>query len=98
MSKEVCIRIWTRNTAPQEFASFATLFDDGDAAHNTIMIAHIPAAILADRIYQQCVHPGPVNQEESWYRWEGRGIFGTNGWETFPHPKCDGIILVGGWI
>ena len=98
MSNEKCIRIWTRHTVPPELASFATVLDDGDASHNTVFVAHVPAAMLADDIYGQCERPGPGNQEESWYYWDGRGIFGTNGWNTYPHPDGDGILLVGGWI
>ena len=94
MGEGACIRVWTRDNVPDRYRAFATHYDDGEI-QNTGYVAHVPAAVLADRLVRQCVH---VSGPEGYLWWESRGLFGTNCIETFPDPEGDGIIVVGGWL
>jgi hypothetical protein len=64
MDKSVCIRIWTRDTIPERFAHLARLADNGEV-ENTVFVAHVPAAMLADRTYRVC-NGGPGT--DGWMR------------------------------
>jgi hypothetical protein len=88
----VCIRIWTRDTIPERFRHLAVLHDDGDAAHNTTFVAHVPAAMLADRTYWLC---NGESGTDGWLREGELGLFGTNCIEAVPHPDGDGFLIVG---
>ena len=93
MGENACIRVWPRDQVPDCYRRFATYYEDGDIEY-TVFVAHVPAAVLADRLLQQCVD---VSGPEGYLWWESRGLFGTNCIDTFPHPDGDGIIVVGGW-
>ena len=94
MGERPCIRIWTRDNVPERYRSFATYLDEGEI-ENTVFVAHVPAAILTDRLLKQCVD---VSGPNGYIWWESRGLFGTNSIDTFPDPDGDGIIIVGGWV
>ena len=94
MEESVCIRIWTRDTIPQRFAHLARFADDGEV-ENTMFVAHVPAAILADRNYRRC---NKATGLESWMREGELGLFGTNALDTVPHPDGDGIMIIGSCV
>jgi hypothetical protein len=93
MGEGACIRIWTRDTVPERFRHLATFADDGEI-ENTVFVAHVPAQMLADRTYQF------FNGESGSGGWlqHGRGLFGTNCVDVFPHPDGDGLLVVGSGI
>ncbi len=94
MSDGACIRIWTRDNVPPRYRGYATHYDDGEI-ENTVYVAHVPAAVLADRLLKQCVS---VSGPNGYLWWASQGLFGTNCMDTFPDPDGDGIIVVGGWV
>ncbi len=94
MTENVCIRIWTRGTVPVQFAHLANLNDDGEV-ENTVFVAHVPAAMMADRTYR--VSNGESGLE-GWIREGELGLFGVNALDTFPHPDGDGILIVGSCV
>jgi hypothetical protein len=93
MEKGVCIRIWTRHTIPERFAHLARLADDGEI-ENTIFVAHVPAAMLADPAYRACNESGA----DGWMREGELGLFRVNAVDTVPHPDGDGVFLVGSCV
>ena len=94
MAEGVCIRIWTRHTVPQRFAHLARLADDGEV-ENTMFVAHVPAAMLADRAYRAC---NGESGTDGWMREGELGLFGVNALDTVPHPDGDGLLVVGSWV
>jgi hypothetical protein len=89
-----CIRIWTRDTVPKRFAHLARLADDGEV-ENTVFVAHIPRAMVADRTYRVC---NGESGTDGWIREGELGLFGINALDTFPHPDGDGILVVGSYV
>jgi hypothetical protein len=89
-----CIRIWTRDTIPERFAHLARLADDGEV-QNTVFVAHVPAAMLADPTYR--VSNGQSGTD-GWMREGELGPFGVNALDIVPHPDGDGVFLVGSWL
>lgn len=94
MSEGVCIRVWTRNTVPEQFRRLARLNDDGEV-ENTVFVAHVPAAMVADRTYRVC---NGESGTEGWMREGALGFFGANALDIFPHPDGDGLLIVGSWV
>ena len=94
MAESVCIRIWTRHTIPREFAHLARLADDGEV-ENTVFVAHVPAAMLADRAYRKCNGESGIN---GWMREGKLGLFGVNALDTVTHPDGDGLLVIGSWV
>lgn len=92
--KGVCIRIWTRDSTPPEYAHLTHLADDGEV-ENTVFVAHVPATMLCDRIYRMC---NGDSTTEGWMREGELGLFGCNALDEFPHPGGDGILLVGSCV
>jgi len=89
-----CIRVWTRDNIPDCYRRFASFYEDGEV-ENTVFVAHVPAAVLEDRLLKLCVSAsGP----QSYIWWESRSLFGANQIDTFPDPDGDGLIIVGGWF
>src|ERR1700733_15141799 len=86
MVEGVCIRIWTRSTVPEQFQPLARLLDDGEF-ENTMFVAHVPAAMLADRTYRVC---NGESGTDGWIREGELGLFGVNALDTVPHPDGDG--------
>ena len=93
LDEGVCIRIWTRYTIPRQLARFASLMDDEDV-ESTVFVAHVPAAMLADRAYRMCNGDSEI---DGWMPDGDLGFFGCNALDTAPHPDGDGIILIGSW-
>jgi hypothetical protein len=91
MGKDVCIRIWTRDTIPARFAHLARLADDGEI-ENTVFVAHVPAAMIGDRTYRVC---NGDSGTDGWIREGELGLFGINALNTIPHPDSDGVLIVG---
>jgi hypothetical protein len=77
-----------------QFAHLANLNDDGEV-ENTVFVAHVPAAMMADRTYR--VSNGESGLE-GWIREGELGLFGVNALDTFPHPDGDGILIVGSCV
>ena len=94
MEEGVCIPIWTRHTIPQQFAHLARLRDDGEV-HDTMFVAHVPAAMLADPAYRSC---NGESGTDGWLREGELGLFGVNAVDTEPHPDGDGVFLVRSWL
>ena len=94
MEGDVCIRIWTRHTIPERFAHLARLMDDGEV-ENTMFVAHVPAAMLADPVYRSC---NGASGTDGWLREGELGLFRVNALDTVPHPDGDGVFLVGSWV
>jgi hypothetical protein len=94
MIDNVSIQIWTRGFVPERNRQFATHYDDGEI-ENTVFVAHVPAAVLQDRLLKQCT---AVSEPHGYLWWQSQGLFGTNCMDTFPDPAGDGIVVVGGWI
>jgi hypothetical protein len=90
MDAGVCIRIWTRETVPDRFRHLLAFADDGEI-ENAVYIAHVPAAMMADRIYRETCGESGLD----WIFRRGCGPFGTNAIDTSPHPDGDGILIVG---
>ena len=89
-----CIRVWLRESVPERYRRFASLYDHEEVEF-TIYVAHVPAAVIAAKVTQTCIE---VSGSEGYLWWESRGLFGTNCLDTFPEPEGDGIIVVGGWL
>jgi hypothetical protein len=68
--------------------------DDGEI-ENTVFVAHVPAAILADRTYKTC---NGDSGTDGWIRDGELGLFGVNALDSLPHPDGDGILLVGSCV
>jgi hypothetical protein len=77
----LCIRIWTRDTIPERFAHLARLADDGEI-ENTVFVAHVPAAMLADRTYRAC------NGESGTDGWMREGELGGGCSGPMPWTPC----------
>src|SRR5690349_1882875 len=99
MNESVCIRIWTRDTVPEQFRHLATYADDtdgdGGVLEYTKFVAHVPAKMLSDRTYE---YFNGESGDEGWMYPGGPGWFGINALDTFPHPDGDGILIVGSAI
>jgi hypothetical protein len=94
MGEGPCISVWLRDDVPERYRQFATFYDH-EGIEFTVYVAHVPAAVLADRITRQCEE---VNGANSYLWWGTGGLFGTNCLDTIPEPSGDGIIVVGGCI
>ena len=94
MAEGVCVRIWTRHTIPQRFAHLARLADDGEV-ENTMFVAHVPAAMLADPAYRACHGETGTG---GWVREGELGLFGVNALDSVPHPDGAGVFLVGSCV
>ncbi len=90
----MCIRIWTRTTLPEWLRLLAWLADFVDD-EDTVFVAHVPAAMLADRTYRA---GNGASGTDGWIREGELGLFGTNALDTFVHPDGDGILVVGSAI
>jgi hypothetical protein len=94
MDDGVCIRVWLMETVPERFRQAARLSDVGEGVI-TMFVAHVPAAILADRTYQNC---NKTSGAEGWMEEGALGLFGTNALDVYPHPDGDGILIVGSCV
>ena len=93
MEEGPCIRMWMSEDVP---ARFRCLFPfDGDSGVILIFMAHVPAAVLAGKTYQEYLRNPYIN---GWMREGELGLFGTNALDTIPHPDGDGILLVGSCV
>lgn len=92
MDEGACIRIWTRYTVPPRFAQLARLADD---VENMQFVAHVPAAMLADRAYRTW---NGGSGSDGWIREGELGLFGVNALDTVPQPDGDGVLLIGAWM
>jgi hypothetical protein len=75
-------------------AHLARLADDG-IVENTVFVAHIPAAMLADPTYRACNGESGI---DGWIKEGELGLFGVNALDTLPDPDGDGLLLVGSWV
>lgn len=94
MNENVCIRIWMPHAVPERLRQAAGLLDIKDGVY-VEFVAHIPAAILADRAYRR---GNKKSGAEGWMREGELGLFGTNALDIYPHPDGDGILIVGSCV
>jgi hypothetical protein len=94
MDDGVCIRVWMRDAVPARLREAARLGEAGEGVI-TEFLAHVPAAILADRAYRRWNRKSGA---EGWMREGELGLFGTNALDIHPHPDGDGILIVGSCV
>jgi hypothetical protein len=94
MDDSVCIRVWMRDAVPERLRQAARLHEDGGGVI-TEFVAHVPAAVLADRAYRRW---NKKSGAEGWMEEGQLGLFGTNALDTYPHPDGDGILIRGSCV
>jgi hypothetical protein len=90
----MCIRVWMRDAVPERLRQAAGLLDEKDGVI-TEFVAHVPAAVLADRAYRR---RNKKSGAEGWMEEGQLGLFGTNALDVYPHPDGDGILIVGSCV
>jgi hypothetical protein len=94
MDEGVCIRVWMRDAVPERLRQAARLDEAGEGVI-TEFVAHVPAAVLADRAYRRWNRRSGA---EGWMHEGELGLFGTNALDIHPHPDGDGILIVGSCV
>ena len=93
MENDACIRIWMPENVPERFRRLVPF--DNDSGTILMFVAHVPAAVLAGKTYQECEHNPYIN---GWMREGELGLFGTNALDEISHPDGDGILVVGSCV
>lgn len=94
MDKNDSIRVWVPESVPERFRHFVPQ-DEGRSGVYVLFVAHVPAAVLVSRTYRECDANSRIGV---WMREGELGLFGTNAYDTYPHPDGDGILVVGSCI
>jgi hypothetical protein len=94
MQDGACIRLWMRDSVPEPLRQAARLSEVGEGVF-VEFVAHVPAAVLADRTYRRW---NKKTGAEGWMEEGALGLFGTNALDIHPHPDGDGILIVGSCV
>jgi hypothetical protein len=102
---DTAIKIWSRDTLPPEYRPILDRFDKDDddilgggKTEVAMMVVHIPARMLADRLMQTYFDVGKLSTDKRYivdrfydplYR-----LFGTNALNRVEHPSGDGFFLI----
>ena len=87
------VRLWMPEHLPARLRDLVPFSEDSGV--KIMFVAHVPAAVLACKTYQECEQNPYIN---GWMREGELGLFGTNALNTIPHPDGDGILIVGSCV
>lgn len=99
-----CIRIWTRDTAPEWAAAILARFDstlsNGEVIEAAAAIAHVPQGVLDDRIFQLLRRGAGSDLDErlAWLAPEAPYLFGANAVDVLDDPGDDGVLVVFSYV
>ena len=98
-----CIRIWTRDKLPDRYAFILSRFDSPDW-EAVVFVAHLPAAMLQDRMLTLLDGLPSYAENPPEMRWLGDNdylvpsLFGANAVDFIPEPSGDGYLIVGSTV
>lgn len=97
MNNQPYIKLWMPEDVPQRFRELISIDDDTGVI--VLFVAHVPAAVLAGKTYQDLQRTYADEWgSNGWLRSGELGLFGTNALNEIPHPDGDGILLVGSCV